>query len=47
MNTILEIIKNLNAETLMDLIIAIIILAVLDIFSPLFSYVILKLFNFD
>ena len=27
--------------------IAIIILAVLDIFSPLFSYVILKLFNFD
>ncbi len=47
MNTILEIIKNLNAETLMDLIIAIIILAVLDIFSPLFSYVILKLFNFN
>lgn len=46
MNTILEIIKNLNTETLMDLIIAIIILAVLDIFSPLFSYVILKLFNF-
>lgn len=46
MNTILEIIKNLNTETLMDLIIAIIILAVLDIFSPIFSYVILKLFNF-
>lgn len=47
MNTILEIIKNLNAETTMDLIIAIVILAILDIFSPLFSYIILKLFNFD
>ena len=47
MEKTIEIIKNLNAETLMDLVIAIIILAVLDIFSPLFSYVILKLFNFD
>lgn len=47
MNSIIEIIKNLNAETTMNLIIAIIILAVLDIFSPLFSYIILKLFNFD
>ena len=47
MNKIIEIIQNLNVETTMDLIIAIIILAVLDIFSPLFSYVILKLFNID
>ena len=47
MDKVIEIIKNLNAETTMDLIIAIIILAVLDIFSPLFSYVILKLFNID
>ena len=47
MEKTIEIIKNLNTETLIDLIIAIIILAVLDIFSPLFSYVILKLFNFD
>ncbi len=46
MSSIIEIIKNLNAETTIDLIIAIIILAVLDIFSPLFSYIILKLFNF-
>lgn len=46
MSSIIEIIKNLNAETTVDLIIAIIILAVLDIFSPLFSYIILKLFNF-
>ena len=47
MNTIIEIIKNLNAETMVDLVIAIAILAVLDIFSPLFSYLILKVFNLD
>lgn len=47
MSTIIQIIKGLNAKTTMDLIIAIIILAILDIFSPLFSYIILKIFNFD
>ena len=46
MNSIIEIIKNLNAETTMDLIIAIVVLAIFDIFSPIFTYVILKLFNF-
>lgn len=46
MDRIIEIIKNLNAQTTMDLIMAILILAVLDIFSPVFSFIILKLFNF-
>ena len=47
MNSIIETIKNLNAETTINIIIAIVILAILDIFSPLFSYIILKIFNFD
>lgn len=47
MNSIIETIKNLNAETTINIIIAIVILAILDIFSPLFSYIILKIFNFE
>ena len=47
MNSIIETIKNLNAETTINIIIAIVILANLEIFSPLFSYIILKIFNFE
>lgn len=46
METIINFIKNLNGQNLIDLIIAIVIFAVLDIISPIFSYIILKLFNF-
>ncbi len=46
MTKISEWISNLNAEITMELIVAIMIIAVLDIFSPLFSYIIIKIFNF-
>lgn len=46
METILNIVKSMNAQTTIDLIIAIVILAVLDIFSPIFSAVILKMFHY-
>lgn len=46
MDSILNVIENLNGKNTMDLIIAIIFVAVLDILSPVFSYIILKLFNF-
>ena len=46
MEAILDIIKSLNAEATIDLIIAVGIIAVFDIFSSLFSAIILKLFNF-
>lgn len=46
MEEILNIIKGLNMETTIDLIIAVGIIAVFDIFSSLFSALILKLFNF-
>ena len=45
MNSILNIIESLNKERAIDLIIAIVIIAVLDILSPLFSYIIIKVFN--
>ena len=45
MNSILNIIESLNKERVIDLIIAIVIIAVLDILSPLFSYIIIKIFN--
>jgi MscS family membrane protein len=46
MEAILDIIKSLNAEATIDLIIAVGIIAVFDIFSSIFSAIILKLFNF-
>ena len=46
MNKIIQIIENLNTETILDLVIAIVILIVVDILSPFFSYIIIKLFNF-
>lgn len=45
MNSILEIIKSLDGRKTIDLIIAVTIIAVVDIFSPIFSYIILKMFN--
>ena len=42
---IIEMIQNLNSQKTVDLIIAILIIAALDILSPLFSYVIIKIFN--
>ena len=45
MSSILNIIENFNKEMAIDLIIAIVIMAVLDIFSPLFSLIIIKIFN--
>ena len=44
-NFIQEFINNFTRETAIDLIWAVIIIAVLDIFSPLFSYIIVKIFN--
>ncbi len=46
MDSILNVIENLNGKNTIDLIIAIVFIAILDILSPLFSYIILKLFNF-
>lgn len=46
MESILNLIKSLNGQNTIDLIIAVAIVAVLDIFSPLFSYIILKILNF-
>ncbi len=46
MDSILNVIENLNGKNTIDLIIAIILIAVLDILSPVFAYIILKLFNF-
>lgn len=46
MDSILNVIENLNGKNTMDLIIAIVFIAILDILSPVFSYIILKLFNF-
>ena len=46
MEMIINAIKNLNEQSAIDLVIAIILLVVLDIFSPLFSYIIIKMFNF-
>ena len=45
MNTITDILSKFNRETSIDLIIAIMIVAVLYILSPLFSYIIIKIFN--
>lgn len=47
MNSIIEIVNNLNAQTIMDLVIAIAILVIVDFLSPFFSYIILKMFNFS
>lgn len=46
MEMIINSIKNLNEQSAIDLVIAIILLVVLDVFSPLFSYIIIKMFNF-
>lgn len=46
METILTFIKTLNVETTIDLILAIIIFAVLDLLSPIISAIILKMFNY-
>lgn len=46
MESILNIIKNLNSQNTINLIIAIAFVAILDIFSPIFSYIIIKIFNF-
>ena len=45
MNNIINLIKNFDTANLTHLIISIIILAIFDIFSPVFSYIILKIFN--
>ena len=45
MNSFFEIIQNLNSQKTITLIIAIIIVAVLDILSPFFSYIVIKIFN--
>ncbi len=46
MDRLFDIIYNLNQQKTIDLIIAILVMAVLDIFSPFFSYLIIKMFNF-
>ena len=45
MDSLIKIIQDLNGKTTVDLIIAILIIATLDILSPLFSYIIIKIFN--
>ena len=45
MNLITEFLSKFNKETTIDLIIAIAIIAAFDILSPLFSYIIIKIFN--
>lgn len=46
MDSVLNLIENLNGKNTIDLIIAIVFIAVFDILSPIFSFIILKLFNF-
>ena len=46
MNNIINLIESLNKEKTIDLIIAVVIVAILDILSPLFSFLIIKVFNF-
>lgn len=46
MSNIKIFLENLTGEQTVDLIIAVLIIAVLDIFSPLFSYAVIKIFNF-
>lgn len=46
MENILNFIKDINESTTISLIVAVSIIAILDIFSPLFSYIIIKVFNF-
>lgn len=45
MKIIINSIKNLNEQSAIDLVIAIIVFVILNIFSPLFSYIIIKMFN--
>ena len=45
METIINSIKNLNEQSAINIVIAIIAFVILNIFSPLFSYIIIKLFN--
>lgn len=47
MDNIISFFTNMNKQTAMDLIIAIGIVAVLKLLSPLFSYIIIKIFNFN
>lgn len=47
MNNIVDFLVNLNQETIINLIIALGIIAVFDILSPLFSYAVIKIFNFS
>lgn len=46
MELIMNFLSNFNEKNIIDLLIAIIIIAVFNMLSPLFSYVIVKIFNF-
>lgn len=45
MGDILNFIKNMNENTTISLIIAVVIIAILDIFSPILAYIVVKIFN--
>lgn len=45
MNFVFEILQSLNSQKTMKLVMAIVIVAVLDILSPFFSYIAIKIFN--
>ena len=45
MKNILQILENFDNQTLIHLLISIVILAFFDILSPIFSYLILRIFN--
>lgn len=42
---VIELIKNLNGQKTLDLIIAVVIVAIFDIFSPILTYLTIKIFN--
>ena len=46
MSNIKSFLENLTGQEKVDLVIAVLIIAVLDIFSPLFSYAVIKIFKF-
>ena len=46
MSNIKSFLENLTGQETVDLVIAVLIIAVLDIFSPLFSYAVIKIFKF-
>ena len=46
MSNINSFLENLTGQETVDLVIAVLIIAVLDIFSPLFSYAVIKIFKF-